>query len=188
MSDGSVAYVALLGGIAVGGWVFSYGRAWVAGERFLAEMTELADDIEDAVFAGVLPDIESVQYAWVKAGAVATHVGLVSFSAVIAAEMTMPRDQDMTPPSYWDLKPSERKLMHEFDDRFVQSVAQYIVNGSRLWWVFPLLNLIPDGWRNRRPHRPEPVTWAEHFNMTLNKSKVHTPEGPDLSPQLYALS
>lgn len=185
MNDATFAFLGMLIGVSGAYWAFTYGVSRVAREKFLERMTALRDEVEDSVFFGELPDVESVQFLWAKTMIVTAHVDLVSYSDFEATRRSRGLVKGAPKTSYSGLTPPQRKLMHEYEERFVGAMATYIVNGSRLWFVLKLGRLLPSARAAKRAESPKAL--ARQFDIALNKSKVRTDEGPRVSTDLLAL-
>lgn len=180
MSDGLVTLVLLASSALVATWTLTYGWSWIARERFLNDMAILADDIEDEVFAGTLPNSECVQFQWAKARDVARYARMVSFSTALATEVSAPQlFRKSRSQTYAGLTPAQRSRMHKYEKRFVESIEHYLVHGSRLWFVLLIVPRILKALH--RPAATPPRKLAQDLSRAMDKSKVHTKKGPRVS-------
>lgn len=179
------AYLLFMFSLVTAAWCLTYGRAWVARERFAAEMSELADDIEDAVFAGLLPDSEMVEFEWYKAHALSKQPRMVSLSRLAAIHRVHP-DIPKRQRSFRNLTAEQRKLFHGFDKRLVASMSRYIMNGSRWWLLLKVMSVRPDLIRSKKHAEAiPPKKLAESYNDVLDRSRVKDTEGrPTIAPQI----
>ena len=178
MNDGLVALTVLVGSSLVMTWIATYGWSFVARERFLTEMTILAGEIEDDVFSGFLPDTKAVQFAWAKARGVAKYARMVSYSTALATEVSARHLIGKQGPSYAGMTPAQRKRMHAYEDRFVDSMARYLVHGSRHWFV---QFLMPSIFRMVKRPEQSPEKLAKDLSRAMERAQVETPKGPRVS-------
>lgn len=181
--DGFLLFALFVASVAVSGWALTYGRSRVADEEFVFRMTQIRDQIEGDVFTGDLPDSNSVQFLWAKAGILVDHPEMISFSRLIAVlRCDVPSGTRIT-PSIGELSPKQRKRVHAYEKRIVETIAWYIEAGSRLWFLFPVIKRLPiERLHGRPPSRPEVV--AVRFSKFMDQSSVQGPRGPMVSDRL----
>lgn len=180
MSSPALATLLLVGSILLLTWLATYGRTVLAKERYLLRMSALRDRVEDAVFAGDLPDADPVQYLWQKTHVLGRHPEVVSF-ANFAAFQFHPRISKvkLSQPSNNNLSPAERKRMNEFEREFVEILADYVVDGSRYWLVLRTVAAVQGARRvkSQRVKTSDPVQLSETFNKVLDNSSEKAPNG-----------
>lgn len=189
MANSAVAFGALMASILALYWAATYGRKIVARARFIREISELRDEVEDHVFAGRLPDVECVEFFRVKTQVILDNIEIVSLSTFAANEsVTHPRKK-LSSPTLAGLTPPQRKTMHDLEEQFVHGMARYIVTGSRMWLLLAIVARLPLPKANSHSERRsvDPEQMAEDFNRTLDTSKVRSGGKLGIRPELLAI-
>lgn len=124
--------------VALWGCVF-FALPAVARAKFIARLSELRDDADDAVIEKRLPDSEPVHLFMQKIDTFLAEPQMVSLSSMLAVHFTYEQQRGrlkLRPISYAGLTPAQRKLMHQLDDHLVAAMAEHIKFGSRFVLFF----------------------------------------------------
>jgi hypothetical protein len=189
--EATLALLNLIVGLAaVLGAAFFVGPA-IARATFVNKMGSIRDEIDDAVYEGVLPEDVCVRKMQALADDMVRHGSSLSVSHALAVRRVFAERGLKIPdePSYGNLTPEQRKLMHQFDARIVDIVAHRIVAGST-FAVF----LRPALWIARKIPAPkgaasktmQPCAREERLASTMvrvpDASFGHYLNGPSLQP------
>lgn len=118
-----------------------------SGARFVAQVSEIRDECDDAVLQGDLPDIDAVRQFIAKTDVMLKDpYRLGGTSRAIAVIVTMKAHgidpaRDLAPP-YFGLDAEQCMIMDAFDRRLVSALALHLAGGSIFWWALRPLQLL----------------------------------------------
>lgn len=123
--------------------------------RFVAQVSEIRDDCDDAVRYGNLPDIEPVRQFIAKADVMVKDPYRVGgTSRAVAVLVTMANHgidpaKDLQPP-YAELDPEQCEIMATFDRRLIGALSLHLAGGSIFWWILRPLQMLGGSWGAKR--------------------------------------
>ncbi len=145
MIDVTVETFALVVLTAVALWALVvFGVPWVARAKFVRVVSEVRDDVEDAILEGRLPDRSEAWAVLDKIDALLENPELVTIGKLWAFKSAWDETEgvEIRRPSYAELAPEQRKLLHRAEQRVVSAMVDLLVHGSALWFVLdPLRRL-----------------------------------------------
>ncbi len=145
MTAAEFAVFATLVAVVVGVWVtLFYLLPLIARARFEYRATVLRDECLDAVFDGRLPRTTPVESFLARASMMAAHPNAFTLTMALAVQLAMTDlgcDEPQR-PTYASLKPEERKLLHQLDDRLHHALGERLVRGSSFGWLLWLNSML----------------------------------------------
>lgn len=139
MSEKFIFLIALVGSITLTWASFVYIWPAVARIKMIDLLEAVRDECEDAITAGYLPRDECTRELTSNCQAFIDSAKRISLSSIFAMRLAIDpsalRNSLPEPPSFAKLTAPQRRYMHQLEHRITEAVADFLINGSRIWWL-----------------------------------------------------